>query len=315
MPIKIVTAVVNNPMFIEIQYHTLKKYLKDGGGGGGVGGGGGGGGGGDGGGGGAAAQYEFIVFNDAKAFPDYTNDGDITLRAKIEETCHRLGIQCIALANEHHKLVLSAAERCADAMNAILQYQLQHSQEDKYLLLDSDMFLIADLDINKYSAYDCAVVLQSRSHNINYIWNGIYYFDMAKMKNKALLNWRQGMEDNTDVGGMMHNWLARQVAVLPSSEDLRWAAPEKTFHRDSVYFIKHLWSGSWNETELPDRLRKWGELVQFLKEDVRNVGGKFYCEIYDDVFLHYRAGGNWNKEGMGLHNALTEKLSCVLSYF
>jgi hypothetical protein len=25
----------------------------------------------------------------------------------------------------------------------------------------------------------------------------------------------------------------------------------------------------------------------------------------DGIFLHYRAGGNWNGEGMTLHNALT----------
>ena len=37
---KVVTAVVNNPVFIEIQYHTLKKHMK--------------------------CAYEFIVFNDAK---------------------------------------------------------------------------------------------------------------------------------------------------------------------------------------------------------------------------------------------------------
>ena len=60
---KIVTAVVNNPIFIEIQYHTLKKFLK----------------------GTSTEGYEFIVFNDAKAFPDFTNDGDITIRSKIEE--------------------------------------------------------------------------------------------------------------------------------------------------------------------------------------------------------------------------------------
>jgi len=58
---KIVTAVVNNTHFIEIQYHTLKKYFK--------------------------GEYEFIVFNDAKDFPDYTNDNDITIKTKIEETC------------------------------------------------------------------------------------------------------------------------------------------------------------------------------------------------------------------------------------
>ena len=55
---KIVTAVVNNPDFIEIQYHTLKKYFK--------------------------GDYEFIVFNDAKDFADFTNDGDITLKNKLK---------------------------------------------------------------------------------------------------------------------------------------------------------------------------------------------------------------------------------------
>ena len=48
---KIVTAVVNNPDFIEIQYHTLKKYFK--------------------------ANYDFIVFNDAKDFSDFTNYGEV----------------------------------------------------------------------------------------------------------------------------------------------------------------------------------------------------------------------------------------------
>ena len=301
---KVVTAVVNNPVFIEIQYHTLKKYLK-------------------------GEQYEFIVFNDAKAFPDFTNDGDVTVRTKIAETCQSLGIQCISLLNEHHREMTSAAERCADAMKAILHYQLEHPV-DKYLLLDSDMFLVAELDINKYSAYDCAVVLQTRPPNINYIWNGLYYFDFAKIKNKELLNWNQGRENNTDVGGMMHEWLARQVTVLPSTEDLRWAPPAQTFHQPAgavasasasasagagaVYFIRHLWSGSWNEAELPAPLKPQSALLQFLKDDVRNAkaNGNFYCEIYDHVFLHYRAGGNWNKEGMELHQKLAEKLKQIL---
>ena len=49
---KIITAVVNNPEFVEIQYHTLKRFYQ--------------------------GNYEFIVFNDAKLFPDYTNGGDVT---------------------------------------------------------------------------------------------------------------------------------------------------------------------------------------------------------------------------------------------
>jgi hypothetical protein len=284
---KIVTAVVNNPCFIEIQYHTFKKYFN------------------------GFDNCEFIVFNDAKAFPDFTNDGDVTIRSQIEETCRALGIHCIPVSNDHHRGVSCSSDRVADSMNAILRYQLAESP-DKYLLLDSDMFLIDYLDINKYSEYACAVVLQKRE-NISYIWNGIYYFDFNKLKNVNLLNWNQGY--GGDTGGMMCDWFSLQTSGdnIPTSEELRWSDKQKTFHSEmsSIYYMRHLWSCSWNENELPDRYSDRADLIQFLKEDVRNVGDKFYCEIYDDVFLHYRAGGNWNKEGMALHNMLTKKLQQV----
>ena len=83
---------------------------------------------------------------------------------------------------KNHKNNKSASQRTADSMNYILKYQIENP--DKYLLLDSDMFLIDYFDINKYSNYDCAIVLQSRNNfSINYFWNGIYYFDITKMKN------------------------------------------------------------------------------------------------------------------------------------
>ena len=289
---KIVTAVVNNPRFIEIQYHTLKKYFK----------------------GTDEEGYEFIVFNDAKAFPDFTNDGDITIRLQIEEMCRNLGIQCISIENDPHRTEKKASVRCADSMNAILRYQLARPP-DKYLLLDSDMFLIDYLDINKYNDYACAVILQKRN-DINYIWNGIYYFDFNKLKNVNLLNWNEGYCGDT--GGMMRDWFALQTtgddSFIPKIDDLRWADKQKTFHSEktSIYYMRHLWSCSWNENELPERYSDRADLIKFLKEDMRNVGGNFYCEIYDDVFLHYRAGGNWNKEGMALHNRLTEKLKAVI---
>jgi hypothetical protein len=283
---KVITAVVNNPTFIEMQYHTLKKYLK------------------------GVDTYEFIVFNDAKPFPDFTNDGDLSLVEKIAETCRVLNVQCIPIPNGHHKQQLNAATRCADSMNYILQYQLKHP--DQYLLLDSDMFLIDYFDMNKYFKYECAVLLQSRfDSRLNYIWNGIYYFDIPKMKNLDIFNWNPGK--GGDVGAMAEEWLKREMggAILPKTDDLRWKKNE-TFHTDTIYFIPHLWSTSWNANELPDNLKPNKALLTFMQEDVRNVNGNFYCEIYDKVFLHYRAGSNWNKEGLTLHQDLTRKLKQVL---
>jgi|TARA_B110000116_G_scaffold107363_1_gene93286 hypothetical protein len=280
---KITVSVVNNPIFIEIQYYTLKKYFK--------------------------GEYEFIVFNDAKDFPDFTNDYNITIKKQIQDICSKLKIKCIDIPNSHHKNKTCAGERCADSMNVILQYQILNP--DKYLLLDSDMFLVDYFDIEKFSDYDCAVVLQSRNtFRTNYFWNGIYYFDITKMKNLELLNW------NTckycDVGGMMQHWLQKQImdTPIPNTDDIRWT--NKEYHRNNIYFIKHLWSCSWNIDELPENLNNNIKLIDYIKNDPRNKNNKFYCEIYDNVFLHYRAGGNWQKEGMKLHDYMSNKLKKVL---
>ena len=281
---KIITAVVNNPVFIEIQYYTLKKYFQ--------------------------GDYEFIVFNDAKDFPDFTNDNDITIKTQIEDICCKLNIKCINIPNSDHKTKLCAALRCADSMNYILQYQKQNP--DKYLLLDSDMFLIDYFDINKYSSYECAIVLQSRNnYTINYFWNGIYYFDTTKMKNMELLNWN--CCEYCDVGGMTQQWLKNKMenTPIPNTDEIRWT--NKEFHTNDIYFIKHLWSCSWDISELPQNLKKNTELIDFFTNDIRNNGNKFFCEIYDNVFLHYRAGGNWRNEGMDFHKYLSEYLKkCLL---
>jgi hypothetical protein len=280
---KIITVVVNNPIFIEIQYHTLKKYFK--------------------------GSYEFIVFNDAKDFPDLTNGDDITIKSKIEYTCKELGIQCINIPNNSHKICHNVSVRCADSMNYILNYQKQNP--DEYLLLDSDMFLIDHFDISKYQEYDCAIVLQSRvNHTINYFWHGVCYFNLHRIKNIEKINWN--VASDCDTGGMMQEWLKLQMngSPFPTTDIIRWTNQE--FHSNGIYFIKHLWSCTWNNDELPENIKSNTRLIDFLENDPRNVDGKYFCEIYDNVFLHYRAGCNWRNEGLETHRLLANKLKVIL---
>jgi len=280
---KVITAVVNNPIFIEIQYHTLKKFLN--------------------------CDYEFIVFNDSKDFPDYSNGGDINIKNQIETLCKTLDIICINIPNDNHIVNQDAAIRCADSMNFILNYQ--KNNPDEYLLLDSDMFLIDNFDMNEYKKYDCAVVLQSRNNlKINYIWNGIYYFNFNKMKNINKLNWN--CSPGCDVGGMMQEWLSLETDSLPDTNLLRYSEKNEKFTNNNIYFIRHLWSCTWDEYELPDNLKNNQDIINFLKDDIRNVNGKFFCEIYDNKFLHYRAGGNWERKNINIHIYLSNKLKETL---
>jgi len=278
---KIITAVVNNPEFIEIQYHTLKQYYQ--------------------------GNYEFIVFNDAKRFPDYTNGDDVTLAQQIEEKCRMLQIKCISIPNEQHQTQTCAAVRCADSMNFMFRYQLEHP--DQYLVIDSDMFLIHEWSASKWDKYDAAIVLQSRDI-YHYPWNGIYYFDMFKLKNRELMCWDP--IPGCDVGGGAHEWLQQQMcgAAMPDMNMIRWT--DQIYNTDRILFIKHLWSCTWDTYDAPQYIKEHSTLLKFLKDDVRNVEGKFFCELYDNAFLHYRAGGNWRKEGLAFHQDTAQKLKQTL---
>lgn len=262
---KVITSVVNNPTFIYIQWLTLKKYF--------------------------TSEYEFIVFNDAKSYPDHSNFQDPTLKQQIIDICNKLNIQCINLPNEErHKKVTNTSLRCADSMNFMLQYELEHP--DKYLCLDSDMFLIDYFDPKKYDGYEAAIVPQFRmvkNKRVDYFLNGVYYFDTTIISNKHLLNWN--VTEGTDVGGSMAEWLL--------------LAPK-------IYVINHLSSLQWNEQQLPEQYACYKD---FLSTDPRNIDGKYYCELYDGLYLHYRAGSAWMHSSAQLHANLTQKLLSVVKSF
>ncbi len=280
---KIITAVVNNPEFIEIQYHTLKRFYQ--------------------------GDYEFIVFNDAKSFSDYTNNGDLTIRRQIENKCRSLQIKCISIPNKHHITQDDASDRTADAMNFMFQYQMKHP--DQYLVIDSDMFLIHEWSVESLTGYDAAIVLQHRSDPVvDYLWNGWYYIDMLSVKNKELIRWDRA--PGCDTGGKTQDWLRVQMCdqSIPSTDDIRYS--NQMFYTDTIYFIKHLSSCTWDTSEAPTYIKENQTLLDFLTNDPRNVNGKFFCELYDGAFLHYRAGGNWRKEGLAFHQEITRKLKQAL---
>lgn len=256
---KVVTPVVNNPLFLRLQVSALKRHLKQ--------------------------PYEFIVFNDAKDFADATNFGDPTMRQQIEETCKDLGIPCMSVPNQDHRHIHSPSHRHAATLRYMMAYM--RNNPDAYLMLDSDMFPVADIPIEKYqNAKAGAIVYQNRGP-LRYAWPNLFYLDTRTAPYISLLSW--DVATGCDSGGTSQLWLSLQ-------------AP-----RD-LYAIPHLASCQWSVGDLPVGLKKNTGLKEFLESDVRNVGDLLWCEVYDDVFLHYRAGSNWNGEGQHVHEAMSRRL-------
>jgi hypothetical protein len=183
---KIVTPVCNNPLFIELQYLTFKKFCCD-------------------------TGYEFSVFNDAKDFPDKSNFGDTTIKQQIQDVCKRLNLQCITIPNEKDVGIPSFSIRHARTMNFIFDYMKKNP--DQYWVIDSDMFPVADFHLSSMSRFEASVVLQERP-GIQYVWPNYLYFDMHKLKHKELVNFME-ISGKTDSGGEMWKWLEKYQTESP----------------------------------------------------------------------------------------------------
>ena len=262
----ITTSVVNNPLFIEMQYMTLKKFVKN--------------------------PFKYVVYNDAKSWKEYSNHYDENVRNDISSLCSKLNIECININNEHHKNLNETnnpSTRAAESCNHMLKDHIESNT--KTIQFDSDMFLIDYLDIEeKYKECELAIIPQHRVDrdaglDINYAWNGLVYFDMPLVKNKHLLNW--GLIPHADSGGAFHNYFIN--------------TPDASMRK-----INHLSSGTWNKNDFPENINK--NILNFLENDPKNVNGKYFAELYDDIFLHYRAGGNWMLESKELHDKRTKLL-------
>jgi hypothetical protein len=277
---KIINIVANQPIFIKLQYLSLKRFI--------------------------STDFEYIVFNDGKDWPDITNFNDPTQgKDAVSRMCNELNITCITIPNESHREMGCASRRHGDSLRFVVEYM--KNNVDEYLMLDSDMFLIDHLDIQCYREYDCACVLQQRGV-FSYIWPNLFYINMNTAKHLELFD-LSIISSVGDTGSASHKWLESFSTPYPSCDLIRHSTTQYT--NEHFYFIRHLWSCSWNESELPSTYHT--TLLDFLKGDPRNVGNTFFCEIYDNKILHYRGGTNWMNQSKDLHDSLIQRLNDTLT--
>ena len=157
---KIISVVVNNPIFVEMQYNSLQRFFK------------------------SKDAFELIVFNDAKSLHDITNFGDVTMKAQITSICEKLNITCINIPNSHHMHESQASIRHADSVNFMTKYMFENP--DKYLMLDADMFFVDTFDISEFDKYYFCYINQSRNVRnciINYPWPNFFYININEIPN------------------------------------------------------------------------------------------------------------------------------------
>ena len=184
----------------------------------------------------------------------------------------------------------NANTRAADT----LQYawnQLIKDSSTPVLILDSDMFPVKDFSILEklHSNVLAGVYSTSPSKDgsvlIPWIWSGLLFVNPAKMPAKEIWSFDCGRINKVpvDVSGQTYYWLKSAESL---GIKLEW--------------LQHYSSLRWNMIDIELKLPR--DIVSFMESDDRNVNNSFYCELYDETFIHFRAGSNWRRESAQIVN-------------
>lgn len=260
----IITHAYKRPDFIALQEKTFRAFLKD--------------------------DYQFVVFNDAT---------DKTIYQDIQAACRDLHLQCIPVPQSIHRrpyLPRMKGEAydhpCARCAN-VVQYSLDtlgFAHEGLVMIIDSDMFLVGELDVERYmQGYDISGLSQTRG-TVEYLWNGILFFNMQTLPAKRELSFNCGDVEgqSCDVGGYTYYYFRNH--------------PEAR-----LKFINHHVLVAAHVHEERSGFHPFLRLM--LEENVPN------CEFFMNYALfHYRGGGNWDYKSDEYHRHKTAALHKLIDF-
>jgi len=270
----IFTYAYNRPDFVEIQHKTFQKFVED--------------------------EYEFVVFNDAV---------DSSIYNQIHAVCARCGIRCIDIPQTIHNQPYLPREpeesyHAPAVRNAnVVQYSLNtlgFAHDDTVMLIDGDMFLVKKFNISQYMAsYDLAG-LKCVNQDVDYIWIGLAFLNMATMPNKTTINFNCGRVGRVgvDAGGHTHDYLVSNPQARVRYFDNCYI---NCYGGHTITSRYHNMQDKPYNTKLLRRLGFDPIAIELIEAGAHRI--EFLLE---NKFFHYRSGTNWNGQSSKYHEAKTK---------
>jgi hypothetical protein len=286
--VNIITTVSAWPEALEVQRALLTKFSRD--------------------------DFNFIAVIDTSTEANPWNLWDTTLRMKAQDLARIHCDDVIMMPEEFHlnrillfpKTKVGRAkysnERAADTLQFVFQERIIESKTPCFII-DSDMFPIAPFSISERTErFPIRGVFQYRKGILNriakYYWNGILMFEPIKLDGLEKFSFDCGKINGlrVDTGGQSHWWIKEM---------------EENGHSDKLGEIEHLSSLNWTIEDFQGTLPS--NMMKFIQNDDRNIDDRIYSEIYDDAFLHFRAGSNWREESVSVVKSRNDKFlkSCL----
>ena len=282
----IITSAYNREDFIEIQFNTFKKFLKD--------------------------DYEFVVFNDAIKS---------SKKKEIKSKCKELGIKCINIPQHIHELPY--LERIPGdgygfqdpsvRNSTVVQYALNtlgFKHDGIVAIIDSDMFLVREFSLVEYMRErpiaGLAQVQEENGIKIPYIWIGLAFLDIPNLPDAETINFNCGKIKNikVDAGGYTYYYMNKHLDV-PVKYFNTLHTP--TLSCDSCKAIREYYPCLHNPEKFLDHGLDEFQ-IEALTSGLENV--EF---LMNGAFFHYRSGSNWDHKDAKYHDLKTHIANAYLN--
>lgn len=275
-PVLVLSYHFNRLDFLGLQWMALNAFLED--------------------------DFQFVVFNDAGWRGTAMTFGERGMVWRIEDFCKSRDIVSVRVPQEIHERPYlyrhpgeSFDHPCARAAN-VIQWSLDHYglwHHGLVCVMHSDIFPVDRFCVSEYMrGFDLGFTRQSRSHGVEYMWDGLVFLNVPSLPDRDRLNFNCGIvEDQAcDVGGYTFHY-------LEGHPELR------------VRGGAQLSCASWEPEDLDTMKGMDSELREYLKVDYHLSGRK--CDLFLEgfKFLHHRGGANWDHGGSDLHRRRGELLT------
>ena len=273
----ILTCSHHKPEFIELQQKSFAKLLKN--------------------------PYKLVVINDASSE---------SMAQNIEDTCKKVGAQCLRFRQEWHNLPYIPHNEGLDYNFPSLRHSncmqfalnmvgLHHN--GVVLVIDNDAFLVKPFDINEYmSNCDIAGFLRpaidwtTKAHVIydyKHLWPPVMIFNMGTLPNKHTLSLSSGLINQNvwvDSGGGTYTYLKNNPnARLKEFNLLNFNPIPGNVHPNFLQFGDPYYTlEETKNTNLTKGLGLDDKAADFLKKGPVEV--QFFL---NGTFFHYMSAGNW----------------------
>jgi hypothetical protein len=261
-PFHVLVATSGMPLFLRHQVELLRRY--------------------------SDTEPKIVVVNDAKEFADPSNWGDARAAASITEVCAELKVECLRYPQSQHwrrlrpPRISPPSWRTGEAIQLGFD-SIRARAGSRYLgIIDSDMFPFRPFSFqDMLSDHAMAIIPQTRHNSwfpgikVYHPWNGFLLMDLQTLPREPAINFNPGLVKGirTDTGGKIHHYIAAHPSLR-------------------IKHLQHLPSGGWRIDDHP-ALGLPRPLKSFVANDPANRDGNAFCEIYEESFLHLRAGSNW----------------------